>query len=222
MALPVAGRSVDAKKSFASYLMGRDGKGMLADVENRVKERGWSSGRRFAGGNAADPPGHVQTVLGTAAVLHPGEDFRKTDPGIHTVHVRFERALVALQGADHVAPVGVNPPLVRPQRRAASTAGERAERIKVEGCQHRKLLSWPRVSNGSVTKSRMCPPVTSSPRQPASPSSLPSANEGGKVKGMEGNSGLGHRLPGKLAAFSISLPQMESDHDDERFNRLAN
>jgi len=34
---------------------------------------------------------------------------------------------------------------------------------------------------------------------------------------MEGKSGLGHRLPERLADFSISLPIMESVYDDEQF-----
>src|SRR5207245_8433153 len=51
------------KKSFASYLMGRDGKGMLADAKTRVKEGARSSGRRFAGGVASDKKRHVQTAF---------------------------------------------------------------------------------------------------------------------------------------------------------------
>src|SRR5947209_7299459 len=126
------------------------------------------SGRRFAGGDAADAARHVETVLGAAAILHPREDLRKTDPGFHTVDVGFERALETLEGADHVSPVGVKPPLACPQCRPASTPGKRAKRVKIEGglcgshaLQHRKLLSMPCASNGSVTKSRMCRPATS-------------------------------------------------------------
>src|SRR3989442_13873548 len=173
------------KKSFASCLMGRDGRRMLADANNGVKKRVWASGGRFAGGNAADAARYVETVLGAAAILHPREDLRKTDPGLHTVHIGFERALEALEGAQQVPPIGVNPPLACPQGRPACAVRERPERIKAEGglrsahaLQHLKLLSRPCGSIGTVTKSRMCPPATSSPRQPASPSSLPSANEG--------------------------------------------
>src|SRR2546428_7668669 len=107
------------------------------------------SGRRFAGGDAADAARHVETVLGAAAILHPREDLRKTDPGFHTVDVGFERALETLEGADHVSPVGVKPPL-----RAHSVAPPPPPASAPNGSKSKAVFAVPTLF--SIENSSLC------------------------------------------------------------------
>src|SRR6266571_4403370 len=167
---------------------------MLTEASEAVKKRRTASGRGFPNLAAADPAGDLETGSGPVPIAHPIENLGQTDPGLDTVDIGLQGALEAAQRPDQITPLGFDRPLPRPQDRTSACGCQSAGRVELivrlrsrRALQHRKLLSEPRVSIGSVTKSRMSASMPFCPRQPVSPSSLPSANEGGKEKGIEGN-----------------------------------
>src|SRR5437899_2649500 len=169
---------------------------MLAEAIETVKKRAGRgpSGRRFANLAATDPSGDLETRIGPIPIAHAIEDFGQTDPCVDAVDIRLQGALETSQRAEQVATLGFDHPLPRPQDRPSARGCHGAGRIEPvvsprsrRALQHRKLLSEPRVSIGSVAKSRTLASMPFCPRQPVSPSSLPSANEGGKEKVIEGN-----------------------------------